>query len=158
MPVIVNSAEVTKEVDGDRLTTREKHGRVRVARFTYTAPAAHANGSSVNLVTLPNNRVTVLGSMSHIRVSALGGSRVGAVGFRAFTKLDGTAQDAVVNAFATAVDMESATTTMLTDNIAAAGMVLDLDSEQGVTLMLTVTGGTIPSEATIKGVIAYVVD
>jgi hypothetical protein len=156
--VTVKSVEVTAAEAGTMLTTRQKHGRLRVATFSYTAPAAHADGSDVELVTLPANRVTVLGVQSTLKVSALGGSRVGKVGYKAYTKLDGTTQIADDDALAVGLDLSSASTNTISNAIATADTKLSLDNKGGITLMLTVTGGTIPSGATIKGEVIYVVD
>lgn len=156
--VTVKSVEVTAEEARQTLTTRQKHGRLRIATFEYTAPEAHADGSDVILVTLPANRVRVFGHLSTLKVSALGGSRVGKVGHLAYTKLDGTTQNASDAVFATGLDLASASSNHLAGNIATAGSSLSFDSRDGVTLNLTVTGDTIPSGATIKGEIVYVVD
>jgi hypothetical protein len=159
MPVTVKSNEVLIEEDeGQALTTRQKHGRVRIAKFTYTAPAAHADGSDVELVTLPANRVLILGYQSTLRTSAFGSSRVGKVGHKGFVKLDGDAQAASDAVLATGLDLSSAAANHLGGNIALADTALLIESRNGVTISLTVTGGTIPSGATIKGEIAYVVD
>lgn len=154
----VYSTEITAIDADETLTTRQLAGRVRIARFTYTAPEAHADGSDVVLVKLPANRVTVLGPMSSIKTSAFGSSRVGKIGYAAHTDLSGTAVAADDDALALALDLSSAAVNVIANNIATAGAVLDIESQDGVRINLTVTGGTIPSGATIKGYIAYVVD
>jgi hypothetical protein len=159
MPVTVKSEEVViGETDGTELTARQKHGRLRVAKFTYTAPAAHADGSDVELVTLPANRVLILGVQSTLKTSAFGSSRVGKIGHKGFVKLDGTAQTAVDNLLVSALDLATAATNTISNNIATADTAVLVESRDGFTLALTVTGGTIPSGATIKGEIVYVVD
>lgn len=154
----VKSTEITSEEAGTLLTTRQKHGRVRFAKFTYTADQAYADGSDVELVTLPANRVTILGTLSTLKTSAFGSSRVGKVGYKAHTDLDGDAVVADDDALAASLDLSSAAVNEIANNIALADTALTVESDSGFTVNLTVTGGTIPSGATIKGHIAYVVD
>lgn len=141
-------------------STRELSGRLRVATFEYTNATGGTieDGSTVNLVKLPKNRVKVIGTLSQVKTSALGGSRVLKAGFRAFTKLDGSDQNADDDALCAALDVAAAGVHTLSNLIATAGTALQLESQDGVTLFATVTGGTVPNGATIKGQIVYVVD
>lgn len=154
----VYSTQVTSLDAKTNLSTRDLAGRLRVARFTYTAPAAHDAGSDVVLVRLPANRMTILGNASVLRTSAFGASRVGKVGYMAHTDLAGDAVVADDDALAVTLDLSSAATNHLGGNIALADTALTIESQSGVDINLTVTGGTIPSGATIKGYIVYIVD
>lgn len=154
----VKSTEITATEAGTLLTTRQSHGRIRYKKFTYTAPEAHADGSDVELVSLPANTVNILGTLSTLKTSAFGSSRVGKVGTMAYTDLNGDTVAADPDALALALDLSSAATNLISNNIALADTELAVQSASGFKINLTVTGGTIPSGATIKGHIAYVVD
>jgi hypothetical protein len=154
----VKSTQVTSLDAGTILNTRQLAGRKRVAEFTYTAPSAHDAGSDVVLVRLPANRMKILGTESYLKTSAFGASRLGKVGYLAYTDLDGDAVVADDDSLAVSLDLSSAATNTLAGNIALADVSLLIESQGGVDINLTVTGGTIPSGATIKGYITYVVD
>lgn len=154
----VYSTQITSLDAKTVLSTRDLAGRKRVARFTYTAPAAHDAGSDVVLVRLPANRVQILGTESYLKTSAFGASRVAKVGYLAYTGIDGVAVVADDDALAVTLDLSSAATNTLAGNIALADVALTIESQDGVDINVTVTGGTIPSGATIKGYITYVVD
>lgn len=156
--VTVYSTQVTSLDNKTVLDTRQLAGRLRVARFTYTAPAAHDDGSDVVLARLPANRLTILGYSSVIETSAFGASRVGKIGYMAYTDLDGEAVGADDDALAVSLAFENAATNHMAGNIALADVAVTIESRDGVDINLTVTGGTIPSGATIKGYIVYVVD
>jgi len=154
----VKSTQVTNLDAKTILNTRELAGRKRVAEFTYTAPSAHDAGSDVVLARLPANRMKILGTESYLKTSAFGSSRVGKIGYLAYTDLDGEAVVADDDALASALDLSSAATNTLHNAIALADTSLTIESQGGVDINLTVTGGTIPSGATIKGYITYIVD
>lgn len=156
--VTVKSTEVTSLDEKTKLSTRDLAGRKRVAYFSYTAPAAHDAGSDVVLARLPANRVKILGTESYLKTSAFGSSRVGKVGYLAHSDLDGEEVSADDDALASGLNLASAATNTLAGNIALADVALTVESESGFDVNLTVTGGTIPSGATIKGYITYVVD
>lgn len=156
--VTVKSTQVTSLDEKTILNTRELAGRKRVAKFTYTAPAAHDAGSDVVLARLPANKMTILGTESYLKTSAFGASRVGKVGYLAYTNIDGEAVAADDDALASALDLATAATNTLHNAIALADVSLTLENQGGIDINLTVTGGTIPSGATIKGYITYVVD
>lgn len=156
--VTVYSNQVTSLDAKTILPTRDLTGRKRVAYFSYTAPSAHADGSDVVLVRLPANRIRILGTESYLKTSAFGASRVGKVGTLGYTDLDGDAAVADDDALASALNLAAAATNTLAGNIALADVALTVESQSGVDINLTVTGGTIPSDATIKGYITYIVD
>lgn len=138
----------------------EWHGRLRVARFTFTQGAAAGDATSTaTLVKLPNGAVRILGHLSRVSFSAFGSSRTLDIGYAAHRDRSGTAVVADADAFASAVDVSSAGTTTLAEALAAAtdGTTL-ITSQQGFYVNATVAGGTIPAAATINGYVVYVAE
>lgn len=139
------------------LDTRDNHGRLRYARFTFTQGAAAGDIASYQrLVKLPAGKVRVILELSKIRTSAFGAARTLDFGWEAYTK-NGAAvakSDAGLDA---AQDVSAAI------GYAPVGTILldetkEFDSDTGVVLCTKVAGGTIPAAATISGHVAYVVD
>lgn len=137
------------------------HGKMRLARFSFTASVAGDATSTVDLCRLPPGAGRIMGNKSTIWFSALGASRVMKIGLRAYTQIDG-AMTAVAeddDALATTIDVSSAGSVQLT-----SGTVLENDkshkysARDKVVVFLTITGGTIPLAATFDGYIEYMHD
>lgn len=132
-------------------------GKARFARFDFTQVGAGAANSTVDLVKLPSGRLRVLVNLSHIDISALGAGRTVDIGHTGWTKMDGSTQSAVVDAFVDGLDVEDATVTRPGD---AAWLLsgLEIESKAGVIIQAKCLGDTLPDAATMAGWIAYVKD
>lgn len=141
--------------EGFRSYPTDDHGKLRFlyGKATNDTGAALDAGSTVVIGELPSGRVRVLPYLSRYRVSALGASRVMAIGHKAYfdrgVPETAPAEPLDADAFAGAIDVSSATNASLTD------VKFDLYSRRGVELIATVTGGTIPTGATFEFAIAY---
>ena len=158
--VVSEPLKTITENKGAAAKTQDLHGRLRVASFEYTNATGGtlADGTTFQLVDLPKNKVKILGTLSNLKSSALGASRVIKVGHAAYTAVDGTAVADNDDAICGAVSLATAVVAQLNNTIADAGASLEINSQGGVRIYGTITGGTIPSGATIKGEIIYVVD
>jgi len=132
-------------------------GKLRFEYFEFTTAEALAAGSTVDLVKVNPGGVRILHSLSKISVSALGASRVLDFGHRAYETPDDTTVAEDGDAFDADVDVSSAVN-VATGSDLAEPKTWAMNSRKGVTLFVTVTGGTIPANATIKGYIVYVSD
>ena len=157
-----NSTQYALQIDPNLKANSPDHGRVKAMYFEYTqGSTAGADGDTINLVQLPAGRLRVLAHLSRINVSALGASRVMNVGYTAFTQPGATAAAApsTVNAdadfFCSAVDVSAATSTTF-DESTTATLGNQLESTDGIVLNATITGGTIPAAAIVRGVVYYI--
>lgn len=149
-------ALTTTQKDG---TTRKRpfdtQGKLRFAYFALPAVAVAGDiGTTIELCDLPPGAVRILPWLSQLSVSAWGASRTLSIGHRAYQKIDDpyTAEAESSNAFVSALDVSSALTT---DPWSATVMKYDVYSKAGVTVFATVAGGTIPVNATMSGLVAY---
>lgn len=148
-----NSNEYTNQVASPvvKLETNEAQGQLELAHFDFTQGAAAGDdGSFVNLFKFPGGKIRIL-KIDYAN-SAFGASRVLKIGNLAATNVDGkTAIAADDDAFAAALDLATAVDTSdLSDTI--------IETFDGFVMQGTVTGGTIPIGATLKGYITYVRD
>lgn len=127
-------------------------GKLRVAHFTLPATTVTGDdGSSVELVRIPQGKVRILPNLGYIAVSALGASRVMDLGVRAYVASDGiTAVAAILNDFVNDRDVSSATTGTFGTTTKK-----DYFSSGGLTICALVAGGTIPIGATMSGYVVY---
>lgn len=161
MPVTVDATPLASVEDGQAQTqSRALGGRLRTASFEYTNETGGtlAAGSKIRLVKLPANKVRINGALSVIKTSALGAARVGKIGHEAYKGLDFVTVVEDDDALALALDFATAGKHNIDNNIADAATYLQIESSNGVVLFLTLTGGTIPNGATIKGEIVYLTD
>lgn len=151
-----SSAQYTKQSTVGEVLDHPYHGRVKAMTFEFTQGSAAGDANSTaKLIELPAGKLIVLTALSQIRVSALGSSRVMDVGYDAYVKLDGTPVVADPDYFVTVADVASGGTVAFTEST-TANLGQYLESDKGIVVKATVTGGTIPAGATIKGVILYV--
>lgn len=111
--------------------------------------AAGDDGSTVELIKLPAGRIKIMGVQ--LRRTALGASRVAKGGYMAYTKPDGTAVAADDDAIITAGQDFSAAGSAYYQSLPLGKAGLDLETRDGVVLNATITGGTIPANATFEG-------
>ena len=143
-----------------RLYPTDLHGKLRIARGTYTAPAELAAGTTIEMLKLPAGRITLLGHLSRYSVSALGAGRTLDIGHLAYIKGDQTVnnadqlQAADVDAFVDGDDVSSA----VTAEVISTNLTIDLYSKTGITLTMTVLGDVIDAAETFELVVLYVQD
>ena len=89
------------------LAPTDQHGRVRMAHFTFDSITGDAN-STLDLIKMPAGRVRVLGV--HMANSAFTATAALSLGHTGYTAEDGTAEPADDDAFATGVDVATAST------------------------------------------------
>lgn len=138
------------------LGLNDRGGHIKAVPFSYTntTGAALADGSYVHLTSvgpgliLPNSRYAT---------SAFGASRVLNVGFQSYVDVDGNETSSDNNSFLAAADISSATNSTFnngtnTTDIGVDGLYLDGFTD----ILAQVTGGTIPTNGTIKGMLFIV--
>lgn len=145
-----------------KLAAGELHGRIRIARFTFTQGAAAGDANSTaDLVKLPPGKnITLLKNLSRVTCSALGAARVLDIGHTGYTNIDGTVVAAAADVLLDGGDVSAAATLAMGagTNALTANDAFVFDNKTGVTLQGKVTGGTIPAGATLHGYFAYIED
>ena len=137
--------------------TSSVHGRLRLFRFTFTQSAAAGDADSSVTFARLHAHSRVIGHLSKMYFSAFGAARTLDVGYKAYTDIDGTAQVADADFFATAVDVSSAGSLVFDESdTAAAHQGKKFDGE--VDLVCDVAVDTIPAAATLDGHVVYVLD
>jgi hypothetical protein len=122
--------------------------------------AAGDDGSTATLLYLQKGRYVILPKLSFIQWSALGASRVTDIGFSAHTDEAGAAVAAALTRMDENVDMSSAGSAAMGSDLAiadAAGIYLNIggtSNTDGVSIVASVTGGTIPAAAVLRGYLA----
>ena len=131
--------------------------KIKYARFNFTQGVAAGDiGSTADLVRLPAGRIVVFPKASLIQWSAFGAARTLDVGYASYTDEDGTTVVAAAAVWDDDVDVTAAGVAALGSDLAAAtGGAYDFKSDNGVKILATVAGGTIPAGATLKGYVAY---
>jgi hypothetical protein len=129
----------------------ETQGEVRLARFSYTHAAGSGTGE-INLVKLPPGRLCINSVLSHIFTTAMGVNADVHLGYRAHRKEDGTPVEQDDNAFLNDLDTAGGIDTSF--GLPVNG-VLELDSQQGVTIYSMIDNGNIDNGDTITGWIMY---
>jgi len=122
--------------------------------------AAGDDGSSATLLYLQRGRYVILPKLSFIQWSAFGASRVTDIGFSAHTDEAGATVAAALTRMDENIDMSSAgSAAMGSDAVIAdaAGIYLNIGGStntDGVSVVASVTGGTIPAAAVLRGYLA----
>jgi len=90
-----------------KLNAGELHGRMRIARFTFTQGAAAGDANSTaDLVKLPPGKnITLLKNLSRFVCSAFGASRVLDIGHTGYANIDGTAVAAAADVILDGADV-----------------------------------------------------
>lgn len=118
------------------------------------------DGSSATLLMLQRGRYVILPKLSFIAWSAFGASRVTDIGIAAHTDEAGAAVAAALTRFDENIDMSSAgSAAMGSDQVIAdaAGIYLNVggtSNTDGAAIVASVTGGTIPAAAVLRGYLA----
>ena len=138
--------------------TNDWHGRLRIARFTFTQGAAAGDANSTaRLVRLPPGRCRVFMGLSYLHASAFGAARVLDIGWQAHTDLDGIAVVADPNGLADNIDVAAAGEKTVTGTIGLDETKQFLSRDE-IVIEAQVAGGTIPAGATLSGYFVYVKD
>lgn len=160
MAVVNQNSDQLQAVDFDAPTGKvypdEWSGKLRIAHFTLTQTVAGDATSVQSLVKLPAGRVRILLDKSVIANSAFGTSRVLDIGYAAYTAKDGTETVADPDAFKNDLDVASAAAAASLAQAAGADPTVLFETRDGLVIQSTVSGGTIPANATLKGYIVYV--
>lgn len=134
-------------------------GNLKVMFFDHTQDGAGEATSDVKLVKLPPGRVRVLWDLSSAYVDWTTGSATMDIGWDAYTKLDGSTQDADPNGILDGLDVDSAGYQSLRGALTAAtGGTTEFVSKDGVTIIATSQDVALAASSTIRGFIVYVSD
>lgn len=155
----LNSIQIARILAGaiKNLTT-DIMGRMRSFMFNFAQGAAAGDiGSTAALVVLPpgGSRLYLLKSL--IAFSAFGAARTLDIGHSGYTDRDGNAVAADTAAFVNDLDVSAAGTSALTGVVGSEETFL-IESQDQVTILATVAGGTIPIDATLDGYLSVVRD
>lgn len=133
----------------------EHSGKKRASYFSFVQNGAGDAESKIVVAKLPAGRLRIVLDETRIANSALGSGRTLNVGLQAYTAKDGSAVAAADDALKSGVSAASAATAAIS---AANGSdpTVFINSRDGVTVELTVKGGTIPDAAELFGVITYI--
>ena len=134
----------------------DRMGQLYWVRFSHTQAVVGDAGSDVILWKVESG-CRIVPHLSTIRYTAFGSARVMQIGHAAYTDPDGTAVVADLDAFLSALDVSAAGTAFWSAGTLGSGLESD-DTKlfrAQANLIATVTGGTWPANAIIRGVIAY---
>lgn len=144
--------------DGARIYPIDEHGKMRQVWSTVVNDAvAGDDGSFVRICKLPPGRKRLVLPLCRYKVSALGASRVMKIGHRAYYDRSDPSAAIVAeddDAFAVNVDVSAAVAAYF-PIAAASPMKFDMFSRDTFELFATITGGTIPANATFDFMITY---
>jgi len=131
----------------------DDHGKLRFAYGKVTAAEALAANGTMALVSLPVGRKRILPHLSRITTSAFGAGRTLDVGHQAYnTALSPVAvEDDDPDALIDGLDVATA----VTANVFGTDLKFDMYSKTDVIVYGTVLGGTMPANATVEVLIAY---
>ncbi len=142
-----------------KLMPQELSGRKRIARATHTFTGTPATGDELNLIILPAKHTILLYESFYKLNASWGAGAKFDIGFRAFTKEDGTAQAEVVDSYVNNADATLTARTAWTPEGTSGGnigevVVNALDVE--VTLFLTELVDAPALDDTVDIVITYI--
>lgn len=149
-----DSVQVTDEA---RVYPIDRHGKLRFARFSFTASGAVAADSTIGLCWLPEGRKLILPSKSVISHSAYGAARTLDIGHTAYMNRNAAvaaleAEDPDAFTPAGPLDVSGAGASVAWDTLA----MFEMFSQDRVLIFATIAGGTIPDAGTLSGYVAYV--
>lgn len=136
---------------GRRARGADVYGRLRVAKPQHTATGT--GQATISMVTLPAGRIRVFSFLSAVsKIVAAVAAEVLAVGYAAYTNMSGTAVAADTGAFGTSIATPTTVPTFLT--LPAVGYT-DFETENGLTITFTSSGGDTTSGEVTELVIVY---
>lgn len=135
------------------------YGNLKVAFFDHTQDGAGEATSDVKLVKLPPGRVRVLWDLSSAYVDWTTASATLDLGWDAYTKLDGSIENADPNGILDGLDVDSAGYQSLRGALTAAtGGTTEFVSKDGVIILATSQDVALATASTIRGYIVFVSD
>lgn len=138
----------------DFLASDQSMARCRAFQFDFTQGAAAGDAESTALLCrLHPGKWTLLAYVSRIENSAFGAGRTLNVGVQAYTKSDGSAQAAQEDVLVDGLDVAAAGGNFMGSGTNGLARVDLPESRDRIEVYATVKGATIPSGATIKGVV-----
>jgi hypothetical protein len=146
-----SSIQYAASTSPSRASGAETQGEVRLARFSYTHAAGSGTGE-INLVKLPPGRLCIFTQLSRLYTSAMGANADVHLGYRPHRKEDGIPVDQNETAFV--ADMDTAGGIDTTLGFPTSG-ILELESQQGVSIYAMVDTGNIENGDTIMGWVTY---
>lgn len=126
-------------------------GEERFYHFKVVPTVLGDAGSDADLIKLPPGRQRLLLRPSIIAWGIFGAARVMDIGYRAYEKLDGTTEAAVLNVFDDDVDVAAAGAAAMGSDYTPEPKTFVFTSKTGVTLCATIAGGTWPIGITLEG-------
>ena len=148
---MANSTQYAKTVAASpsKISTTERHGRVRVAYADFTAATAQ---ETINMFKLPDGARIIGGRLNHAN---LGSSTTVSVGHAAYTQADGTAVAADVDEYKAAASSASATGSAVASTTALGENSL-VDAPDGLIVTATTAGANATGLITVQ--MTYVLD
>jgi hypothetical protein len=134
-------------------------GSVHSKVFSFTQVGAGDAGSTADLCDIPAG-ARVLEEISFVKHSAFGAAAILDIGFKTYTKADGTSVTGVADKFLDGADVAASGTKYLGTGTNAAPVSYKVDEavkEGFVTVQAKETTAGIPNGATIDGILFYVV-
>lgn len=130
----------------------DDHGKLRYAYAKVTADADLSADGTMALFYLPPGRKRVLPQLSRVTTSAFGAGRTLDVGHAAYTQAQPATNEAEdADAFVDGLDVSSA----VTASAVGTDLKFDMYSTDEVLVFATVLGGTMPADATVEVLLAY---
>lgn len=149
----LDSATYTLQTDSASKAPVDTIAKVHIARFGHTQSGVGTIGDVIRLIKLPGGRLTIYPDLSRLVTTDHGGTATTSIGLDAYTNSAGSAVAATPTALGSAVDTSGAAVDAAL-TLPAAGF-LQVDSQDGVTVIATNAGSAIPNAGTVNGWIAY---
>lgn len=148
----LNSTQIAKFLAGGiKNLTTDVLGRMRKYRFDFDQGAAAGDiGSTVSLIQIPPGSTRIYLRDCLVAFSAFGAARTLNIGYAAYKDRDGNDVAAAPAAFVSALDVSAAGTSSFAGVVGGEESFL-FESQDAVTILATVAGGTIPVDATLNG-------
>jgi len=147
-----SSGVYTSQTDGSHAAGTAVDAKVHIADSGLYTHTLGAGTGAVNMLILPPGKIKVLVDLCRVVSSAMVATADLHVGHRAHTNLDGTAVVEDDNSLHDNADAGSALDEALT--LPAAG-ILEFDSQEGVTIFVTIDTANIEDTDTIRLFLAY---
>lgn len=147
-----------------------QYGKLRIMRFDFTSPAGMAAADIVQLVRIPQGKVTILGWLSQIRNGAFGASITASLGYSAFRDKFGNLVAANATALLAATAVTASATLSLNATAPATGFVGTgiadaqgvpeqfFESSSGVYITATFAGGSPAAGQVLNGGLVIAVE
>lgn len=158
--LVENSVEYDEAhiTQGDKNTTVEFHGRVRIAFFTHDQVGTGDADSSIILVKLPPGRVRLLASQSKAYVNWTTATADLDIGWDAYENFAGDIVAADPNGIDDVIDVEVAGYQTFGNQLEASGGSIVFESKEGVIIRATTTTTAIVIGDDLVGYFLYVLD